>query len=224
MVRWVHKRIGLASAACLLVSVSASACGDDASAGGAAGGGGSAGTGGAVCPAGQVCLDVDRQGEPQPGIFAAIWFRVEGSIAYDPTVGYAAPFDVGADVVTFSLADVAPPPDVDLLCERPCPEVSMCACSGEFRASVAYLLVVRDADQSGDLSATEIAQPANVVGISNGALVWSDRAWAPAPPPWDATFPEGVLDGTTANDVSGSTFAPAGAGARFGLKVGPSVF
>lgn len=210
----------------LLFTALVAGCGDDTSASGGAGGGAATGGGGgaaATCEAGKVCLSVAKEGEAS-GRLAVIWFRLEGTLAKDPTVGFETAFAGTESAVTIDLASVAQPPDLDLLCARGCADPATCPCTGDFQAGVAYVMVVVDADGSGALEAPEIADPANVVGLANTAVVYSAAAAASAPAPFDQTFPMGVKEGMAPYRINqDGAFEPGDAGAVYELKVGPGV-
>lgn len=204
-------------------------CGDSSGSGaGAAGGegqGGSGAGGDAACPADTLCLDVVPAGDPAPGRLAVLWYRVEGTVANDPRIGFEAPFDPEADAIEIPLADVTPPTDIDLLCERTCEDPSTCPCAGEFRAGVAYVIIVTDKDQSGSLDLVEVADAKGYVGVANVAVVWSASTTTVVPEPFDTTFPSGVLEGFDIHRITGNAvFEPAPAGARFQLKAGTEAF
>ena len=188
-------------------------CGDSGG-GGAGAGGGEPGS----CDPLTLCLDVVEEGSIPEARFAVVWFRIEGSVAADPTVAIDVAFDASANDAEVSLADVPLPPDIDKICERDCAEPVDCpVCSGEFEASVAYVMVIVDADMSGAIEPTEVAEPNNVVGIANAAIVWSNTDQSTLPAPFDATFPDGTVEGRAVYSIgSGSSFEPAGNGEQEG--------
>ncbi len=192
-------------------------CGDD-------GDDGAGGEAPAPCAAGRLCLDVVEEGEAQAGRVAVVWFRFEGDLGYDPTVAYDAAFDTATTAVEIAMADVEPPPDVDMICERSCPDPAMCPCTGEFRAAVAYVMVVRDGDGDGVISPPDVTAQGAIVGVADAAIGYGEREWLPAPAPYDATFPAGVQPGVAAYELLGGKLTPAAEGERFLLKVGPNVF
>ncbi|NUP09494.1 MAG: hypothetical protein HOW73_25875 [Polyangiaceae bacterium] len=207
-------RLGAAVLATVLT-----ACGDSGGTGGE--GGGATNT----CPAGRVCLDVVPAGDPAPGRLAVVWFRFEGTTGHDPTVAYDAPFDSAVEHVEIPLADVSQPPDIDLLCDRLCETPSQCPCQSEFRAGVAYVVVVTDFDGNGVIDATEVADSDNIVGIANVGLVWSATDAVPAPAPFDTVFPSGVVAGTHAYRItSAGAYEPADEGSTFELRAGTAAF
>lgn len=211
------------------LSLLALGCGDSSGAGadgaGGAGQGGSGAGGNTACPADTLCLDVVAAGDPAPGRLALLWYRVEGAVANDPRVGLELPFDPAAEHVEIPLSGLAPPVDLDLLCERSCEEPASCPCQGAFRAGVAYVIVVTDADQDGALDLEEIADQAGYVGVANVAVVWSATTTPQVPAPFDATFPAGVRQGFDLHRITAnSVFEPAPDGARFQLRAGTEAF
>ncbi|MBL8743774.1 MAG: hypothetical protein JNK04_21845, partial [Myxococcales bacterium] len=152
--------------------VLATACGDSGASGGGAGTGGGSPT---TCPTNTLCLDVVEEGEIPAARFAVVWFRIEGNVAADPTIALEAGFEANASYTEVQLGNVPLPPDIDKICERACAEAVDCpACSGSFEAAVAYAMVIVDADDSGSIEPAEVADPSNVVGIANAAIVWSN--------------------------------------------------
>lgn len=218
----------IGSALAIAFAVAALGCGDDtggsSGGGGAGAGGGGAGGAAAGCDAGQVCLTVNKQGEAS-GQLAVIWFRLEGTLAKDPTVAYQQAFAGSESAVTIDLASVTAPPNEDLLCERACADVLTCPCTGAFEASVGYIMVVVDENADGTLSPAEIGTSSNVVGIANTAVIYGASTVAAAPAPFDQTFPEGVKEGMAPYRINqDGAYLPADAGTSFELKVGPNVF
>lgn len=216
------------NAVAIAFAVVALGCGDDTSgsggSGGAGAGGGGTGGAAAACDAGQVCLTVNRQGEAS-GQLAVVWFRLEGTLAKDPTVGFQQAFAGTEEAVTIDLASVTPPTDVDLLCERACADVLTCPCTGTFKASVGYVMVVVDENNDGTLAPAEIGKSSNIVGIANTAVIYAASTVAAAPAPFDQTFPEGVKEGMAPYRINqDGAYLPADAGTSFELKVGPDVF
>lgn len=210
-------------ASVLAMALSTAGCGDDG--GGAAGGGGAGGEGGGgappACPEETLCLDVVPAGAAAPGRLGVVWFRFEGSVGYDPTVAFDVPFDVSASELEVPLSAIALPPDFDLFCERTCADAMTCPCAGGFRAGVAYVLVVSDVDASGAIDVAELAEPDNLVGIANTAVVWSAEEAPIAPAPFDDVFPAGVHEGLDLHRVTPSgAFEPAPDGVRFELRAG----
>lgn len=196
-------------------------CGDSGNEGGA---GGNANPGN--CDPLTLCLDIVKEGDIPEARFAVVWFRIEGSVAADPTVAIDVPFDASSSYVEVNVTDVPLPPDIDKICERSCAEPVDCpACTGTFEASVAYVMVVVDEDMSGSIEAAEVAEPANVVGIANAALVWSNTDQSTIPAPFNEVFPSGTVEGTNVYRIdTGSSFEPALQGDVFELKTGPDVF
>ncbi|MBK6517156.1 MAG: hypothetical protein IPG04_24305 [Polyangiaceae bacterium] len=201
------------------------ACGDDGS--GASGGGGAGGEGGGeggappACAAETLCMDVVPAGAPAPGRLGVVWFRFEGTVGFDPTVAFDAPFDTTSTEIELPLSEIGLPPDVNLFCDRECEDTMTCPCVGTFRAGVAYVLVVTDVDASGAIDVAELAEPDNLVGIANTAVVWGSQESPIAPAPFDDIFPAGVHDGLDLHRITeGGAFEPAPEGVRFELRAG----
>jgi hypothetical protein len=205
-----------------------SGCGDSSAAGGEGAGGEGQGGGSnpGACDPDTLCLDIVEEGAIPAARFAIVWFRLEGAVAADPTVALDVAFDASSTYAEVNLADVALPPEIDKLCERECAEPIDCpACTGEFEAGVAYVMVVVDEDMNGSIDPTEVAEPDNVVGIANTAVVWSNTTAASVAAPFNDLFPNGTVEGiaTYRIDASGN-FQLAGDGNVYELKIGPDVF
>ncbi len=202
------------------------ACGDSTGSGGqggaAEGGAGGAGASPAGCSADRLCLEVVEAGDPAPGRLAVVWLRFEGNVGHDPTVGYEAAFDGAAgDRIDIPLSEITDPPDIDRACERGCEDPKTCPCTGDFQAAVAYVLVVNDADASGVLEPTELADATNWVGIANAAVAFSETTEASPPAPFDVTFPDGVEAGIHPSFISADgTLHEAGDTEVFQLRAG----
>ncbi|MFO0552238.1 MAG: hypothetical protein U0271_27875 [Polyangiaceae bacterium] len=198
-------------------------CGGDTdpSGGGGAGGSGAGGEA-ANCAAGEVCFNVTPAGTVTAGNLGVIWLRLEADGAHDATVAYTAPFTTDLQLVGVPLAQVTAPPDLDFMCERSCADPATCpACTGDFAAAVAYVMIVVDTNQNSVIDTEELADPNNLVGIANAAIVYSEVAHETAPAPYDATFPDGVSAGTHAYRVgSNTTFLKADDTQRFSLRAG----
>lgn len=203
-------------------------CGDSENQGGNGSGGSGEGgnaTPGACDPA-TLCLDIVVDAPITEGRFAIVWFRLEGSVAADPTVAIDVPFDLTSSYVEVNLGDVPLPPDIDKMCERACVDAIDCpACTGDFQASVAYVMVIVDADASGSIEPAEVAEPDNVVGIANTAVVWSNTTATSVDAPYDEQFPNGTVEGVAAYRINSSgAFVRASEGNVYELKIGPDVF
>lgn len=212
-----------------LMLLLASGCGDSSAAGGAGAGGGSGeggGTNPGACDPDTLCLDIVEEGAIPAARFAIVWFRLEGDVAADPTVALDVSFDASSTYAEVNLSDVALPPDLDKLCERACAEPVDCpACTGEFEAAVAYVMVVVDEDMNGGIEPAEVAEPDNVVGIANTAVAWSNTTATEVEAPYDALFPNGIAEGLATYRINASgAFELAGDGNVFELKIGPDVF
>jgi hypothetical protein len=211
-----------------LALVLAVACGDSENQGGSgvggSGAGGNANPG--ACDPATLCLDIVEEAPITEGRFAIVWFRLEGSVAADPTVAIDVPFDLTSSYLEVNLGDVPLPPDIDKMCERACEDAVDCpACTGDFEASVAYVMVVVDTDMSGSIEATEVADPDNVVGIANTAVVWSNTTATAVAAPYDDQFPSGTVEGLAAYRIDASgAFVRAAEGNVYELKIGPDVF
>ncbi len=210
-----------------LALVLAVGCGDSENAGGSGSGG--AGEGGnatpGACDPETLCLDIVEQAPITEGRFAIVWFRLEGSVAADPTVALDLPFDPTSTYVEVNLGDIPLPPDIDKVCQRECEEAIDCPmCTGDFAASVAYVMVVVDADMNGSIEPAEVAEPDNVVGIANTAVVWSTTTTTSVEAPYDELFPNGTIAGVAAYRIDSNAFVLAAEGKVYELKIGPDVF
>lgn len=155
-----------------------------------------------------------------------MWFRkLDTGALTDPVVGFEQPFDQEASALTIDLGAIGEPPDPHLFCARACEDPLTCACEPGFSAGVGYVMVVTDADASGAVDASDLANQENIVGIANAAIVFAPEAFPTAPAPFNETFPDGVKAGIAAYRInSDGAFEPSSPGSRFTLKVGPDAF
>ena len=73
----------------------------------------------------------------------------------------------------------------------------------------------------GAIDVAELAEPDNLVGIANTAVVWGSQESPIAPAPFDDIFPAGVHDGLDLHRITeGGAFEPAPEGVRFELRAG----
>jgi len=203
-------------------------CGDSGSDAAGGSGGDGAGAGGGnptLCEADTLCLDIVEEGEIPAARFAIVWFRIEGTVANDPTVATEASFQAGSNYLEVDLGGLTEPPDIDKACERDCAEPADCPCVGALEAAIAYVMVVIDEDASGSIDPAEVADPDLVVGIANTAVVWSNTTQAVVAAPFNELFPKGLVSGIEPYRINASgAFEPAGGGNVFELKIGPDVF
>lgn len=139
-----------------------------------------------TCAANTICLDVTSvrpNGKPLPGRLVLLWAQLNRE-GLDPVAeaGYDVPFLGTETKVDIPIAQIAPPLDANLLCERACDDEYSCACQGATRVGVGYVVVLVDENQNGkaDLGSTNIDSE-QFVGVAAVGIGYSAVALKPTP-------------------------------------------
>jgi hypothetical protein len=109
-----------------------------------------------------------------------------------PLIAYDQPFDPAVTRVTIAVSDIGIPGEDLLVCERACNDETMCPCLSDPKIGFGIVMVADDADQSGSITPTEAF---GYYGLGWMVLGYSAQPYMVPPPPFDVTFPEGIVQG-----------------------------
>ncbi len=94
---------------------------------------------------------VGGTGAPAAGQVMVYWYQFDDD-GPDPMaeIGYSAPFAADDDEVVIDMADVTPPGEQLLLCQRECEDESMCPCMGTTpRVGFGAVMLISGEDRTG---------------------------------------------------------------------------
>jgi hypothetical protein len=201
----------IVSCAALVVT----ACGDDGGDGGApdaADGADAADNADAAdlgpCPADTLCLrptSVTPGGEIPAGRVGVVWFQLnDDGIDPEIEIGFDAPLDPSAARIDIPVGDITGPGEENLVCERACPDETMCPCLGKIQIGFAFVIAVVDVNGNGAIDVPDdvgISNDVGIYGVGFMAVGFSETAYDPAPSPFEALFPDGIQGGIAPYEV-----------------------
>ena len=183
-----------------------------------------------TCGTGDLCFDVSPVNagtQPLAGRVVVIWYQLNDD-GPDPIIdkAFEAAFNGTETRIAIPLAQITPPTENNLLCKRACDDESICPCTEEPKAGTGYVLVLQDANGNGTIdvgSSKSNTEP--IIGVARMMMGYSEKAFVPAPFPFDRIFPDGLEQGVRPYEIvrpeagSFDRFGKSSAGAIWDLKV-----
>jgi hypothetical protein len=117
------------------------------------------------------------QEQAGPARLAVYWFQLNDDLSNaDPQIVYDEQFDPSADSsVSIPVHTLTKPRQRNVICERAdgCTDAGACACQSGPEFGFAQVAVVRDANDDGQIDASELQEPDNARGVGDMILGWA---------------------------------------------------